>query len=305
MPDEGPNLSYLTDLTSISWPHHNRPNLTRRSVGRGFELMLSEGQYNSLERLLQVFEGVMISLKLQNQWFLGSGTLVGSLRHHEIVPWDDDIDVYVNLSHRDLVRSALWKLPSEYRMYTMPSRDKLFFRPIDENEKVNSSTIGSFNYSHVPWAWPFIDIFYYKRRTSYWTVAIIFESKVFAFDQIFPVMYRPFGQHWYPAPCNPISVLSKYYSSSKHLCASNLWSHADEKGISSSSVPCNSLFNLHAFVQRCPVPRTEGWWKSLQFCDEHLVDSSGRSIHKIRTLLSPAEIESPFFAAKHTSFSCP
>ncbi|KAH9282689.1 hypothetical protein ECG_04473 [Echinococcus granulosus] len=302
MPDEGPNLSFLPNLASISWPHHSRPNFTRRSVGTGFELTLSEGQHNSLERLLREFERVMISLKLQDQWFLAAGTLVGSLRHHEIIPWDDDVDVCVDLRHRKSIQSALQNLPPEFRTYAQSGRDKLFFRPIIENETVNSSTIGSFNYSHVPWAWPFVDILYFRRTGNDTAVEVMWESKEYDLKQVFPVMYRPFGQHWYPAPRNPVSLLSTYYSSSKHLCMSTAYSHAAERSIPSSSVPCSSLFNQHAFVQRCPVAGYKRTWERLQFCAEHLVDGSGRSIHKIRTLLDPVEIESSFFAAKHTSF---
>ncbi|KAL5968896.1 Lipopolysaccharide cholinephosphotransferase LicD [Taenia solium] len=305
MPDEGPDLKSLPNLTSIAWPLHNRPNFTRRSVGRGFKLKLSEGQYNSLERLLRVFEGVMISLKLHDQWFLGGGTLIGSLRHHDIVPWDDDIDVRADLSHRKVIQSALRNLPSEFRTYVRWNHDKLYFRPMGGKENVNSSTIGSFKYAHVPWAWPFIDIFYFKKTTNGTAVKIVLERQEFPFEEVFPVIYRPFGQHWYPAPHNPISVLSTYYSWSKHLCVSSYYSHASEKSTSSSSVPCSSLTHLHAFVQRCPVRGTGSRWRSPQFCDEHLIDGSGRSIHKIRTLLDRDEIRSPYFAARHPSFSCP
>ncbi|KAL5961280.1 Lipopolysaccharide cholinephosphotransferase LicD [Taenia solium] len=305
IPDEGPDLISLPNLTSISWPHHKRPKFTRRSVGSGFELKLSEGQYKSLERLLRVFEGVMISLKLHDQWFLAAGTLIGSIRHHDIIPWDDDVDVCVDLRHRKTVQSALRNLPSEFRTYAQSGRDKLYFTPMNDDENVNSSTIGSFNYSHVPWAWPFIDILYFRRVGPDTAVEVMWESKQYDLKQIFPVIYRPFGQHWYPAPHNPVSMLSTYYFPSKRLCVSSPYSHAAEMSVSSSSLPCSSLFHLHAFVQRCPVPRTGRMWRGLHFCDEHLVDGRGQSIHKIRTLLYPDDTESSYFAAHHASFSCP
>ncbi|KAL5110629.1 hypothetical protein TcWFU_007231 [Taenia crassiceps] len=305
IPDEGPNLLRLPNLTSISWPQHKRPNFTRRSVGMGFELKLSEGQYKSLERLLRVFESVMISLQLQDQWFLAAGTLIGSLRHHEIIPWDDDVDVCVDIRHRKTIQSALQHLPSEFRTYAQSGRDKLYFTPLGENDAVNSTTVGSFNYTHVPWAWPFIDILYFRKVGPNTAVEVMWESKTYHLKQIFPVIYRPFGQHWYPAPRNPISVLSAYYFPSERLCVSSPYSHAAEMSVSSSSVPCSSLFHLHAFVQRCPIPRTGSGWQDLQFCDEYLVDGGGHRIHKIRTLLCSNEIDSSLFAANHASFSCP
>ncbi|KAL5962791.1 hypothetical protein TSMEX_009476 [Taenia solium] len=115
------------------------------------------------------------------------------------------MDVCVDLRHRKTVQSALRNLPSEFRTYAQSGRNKLHFSSMDDDENVNSGTIGSFNYSHVPWAWPFIDILYFRRVGPDTAVEVMWELKKYDLKQIFPVIFRPFGQHWYPAPRNPLT----------------------------------------------------------------------------------------------------
>ena len=56
-----------------------------------------EELYNLLTLLLDVIE------KLKIDYFIFGGTLIGSYRHHDVIPWDDDIDIMVNLTDRDAV----------------------------------------------------------------------------------------------------------------------------------------------------------------------------------------------------------
>ncbi|KAM3187431.1 hypothetical protein ACTXT7_002347 [Hymenolepis weldensis] len=279
LPSNGPDVDVLPEVSSISWPYPNRPNFTRTTTGENFDLKLSEGQYTSSTRLLREFQRVMISINLQNHWFICAGSLLGSWRHHNMIPWDDDIDVCVDAQYREILNSALRKLPSEYSTVSQTDRDKFFFKPLGENATVNSRTIGSFR-TRYRWSCPFLDIFYYQRNDSI-SEFILFSRKHDITD-IFPLTYRPFGYHWYPAPRSPVLVLQKHYDDS--VCFSSGYLHSLEHSTRSETVKCESLLNRHPFVRRCPSSSNSRRNDGLQLCDEHLVDGNGKSIHKIQTL---------------------
>ena len=268
-------------------------------------MKMSPGQYATMVQLISQFEQIMISLKLQDQWFLGAGTLLGSLQHHDLIPWDEDADLGVHVRYRPLIQDALSKLPPEYGTYSHYNRDKLFFKPFNEKSKVNADTIGSHSFSHKPWAWPFIDIFYYREFDA--NMGEEFSSIIHRFNlsDIFPLTYRPFGKHWFPAPRRPVSYLRSYYSTKEQYCSSHSYSHALEKITIPTYMECRKLMERYAFVHRCPVPKAERAGGSSFFSDEYLVDGNGRSIHKIRTVLDPDEVDLPLYTVRHESFKCP
>ena len=68
----------------------------------GFRSLLTDDQRNQLLEMLRVFSHEMKSNNVT--YFLYSGSLLGSWRHHGFIPWDDDLDVIVDGSQKPKVK---------------------------------------------------------------------------------------------------------------------------------------------------------------------------------------------------------
>ncbi|KAL5963137.1 hypothetical protein TSMEX_009132 [Taenia solium] len=152
-PEEGVISNELLGLDPSPWPNDKRPNISSNLMAprlASFNMKMSPSQCTTLEKLIDKFERVMISLKLQDQWFLGAGSLVGSLQHHDLTPWDDIADVVVHLRHRPRIQEALNNPQPEFGTYAQDCRDRFFLKPLATNAKSDLNTIGSHSFSHLP-----------------------------------------------------------------------------------------------------------------------------------------------------------
>jgi len=70
----------------------------------------------TLLQIARAFDDVMSAHRLNLTYFLYGGSLLGSYRHHDIIPWDDDIDVMANVSDRDVIFAELIKLSPKYEV---------------------------------------------------------------------------------------------------------------------------------------------------------------------------------------------
>lgn len=305
-PDEGANSSDLVDMTTILFPVGDRPIITTRQQMEKlapFDIKMSHGQYATIEKLICQFEKVMISLRLQDQWFLGKNALLGSLQHHDMIPWDDGVDICVQINHRQRVQFALRQLAPEFEMKTHNNEDLLYFKPLSDGTQLSENTLGSFPFSKTPW--PFISIFYFEEVGRNLAKEFGNDLRRFNLSDVFPLTYRPFGKHWFPTPRKPIRFLKNYFPGENFTCSSQSYSRGLSKKLEQTFMDCRKLMERYSFVQRCPISVEGRRTNSSYFCDEYLVDSHGRTLHKIRTVLEPDEILSPLYAVKHESFNCP
>jgi hypothetical protein len=187
--------------------------------------------------LLKVFDREMANQRIA--WFLYSGTLLGSWRHHGIIPWDDDVDVFVDQSQKKNLTMTLKKLAPEFITVEYGSRVKFF----------SKLSVKTNTYS---WKWPFLDIqFYTGDSTHIWDTDYSFSHLKYKKSDIFPFHKRPFEGHWFPAPRNSLAMFKINYRAQLNSCFTSwMYNHKTEHFQKPVRVKCRTMKDRVPFVHR-------------------------------------------------------
>ena len=114
---------------------------------------------------------------------------------------------------------------------------KLFFK--------NSPYAGDYS-----WRYPFIDLIFFKKTSE-----VLWQENRPEFmcdlGNFFPLVMRPFGEWWLPAPLNPHAFFETLtYGNIEENCIQSSWNHKDESGQKENRISCNLLKNDYNFVIR-------------------------------------------------------
>ena len=144
-----------------------------------------------LYQLMKDVHEVLISKNIQ-YWVMG-GTLLGAVRHHGIIPWDDDLDICVDKKQET---------------------DFISLKPIFKqlNYNVTSCAFG-YKISQQDGYFPFIDVFLYEQNENDITYRWKFKNPrndknvaIYA-NELFPIKDYKFGNLLVKGPNDPFQYL--------------------------------------------------------------------------------------------------
>ena len=96
------------------------------------KLMSEEEQRSALLEVFRQFD--KICRKNNIKYSLAGGSLIGAIRHNGIIPWDDDIDIFMTTSEYEKILPILLKQKGRYRIYgDIESNKFCFLKFIDTN----------------------------------------------------------------------------------------------------------------------------------------------------------------------------
>ena len=201
-----------------------------------FSLSMSISEMNVLLTLLEVFIHTMDKYNLT--YVMDGGSLLGTYRHHGLIPWDDDLDVMAEISQKVKIKNALESLSPHYVMIEYDNRLKLFSRD-DSTQK----------FKYKSWRWPFLDIFWFNDTGTH--IHVLFDGYMIKREDFYPLKKRPFGYLSVYAPCN-VSAVLKGGKIDWNMCVTKAYNHKKEMWAAGGqiSIPCKKLQQYYPFVRR-------------------------------------------------------
>lgn len=246
-----------------------------------FKVKLSEEQHSKMFEIFFLFEKFMEDLKLKEYWFLGPHSLIGSLQHHDLMPWDEGADILIHIQNRTFIHNQVAKIPPELALSKRDSKDRLFFR--------ESPT-------------PFLEIVYYNTSSEDQDKGFINTNRIFKMKDVFPLSSRPLGPYWFPTPKRSTQFLKDLLGYIDPACVYEPFWPENAPSLQGN---CDDLTKAYPFVQRCPAFKGEAGKDQDGNCDEYLLKGDGSIIHKIRTTLEWEDMTSPLFQRVNQNFQCP
>jgi len=171
---------------------HNVKDIS--TIEKFFKQGLSNQTSAFMFDLLDKFRGIAMEANIT--WFLAWGSLLGSYQCHDILPWDDDLDVMMPRASRARLSEAISR--SLGPLYV--------FEPSNAARYWKFYSMNGLN-TRQKWKFPFIDVFtYHEDEEKIWGKNFI-HSKVY----IFPLAKRPFHRRKLPCPRDPRLFLQNSY----------------------------------------------------------------------------------------------
>ena len=219
----------------------------------------------------------MIFIIVFYRYVLFGGTLLGSYKYHDVIPWDDDFDLIVDYRDypklkRTFQNKIFW---SKYNIHGFRDRTNEYefhllnqtFPDVYYVEGSKNKTVKRERMHEVkifkkdqksagnnPWKFPFIDIFFFKQNlTHIWMNTRGTQKKKWLtpISEFYPFHLRPCVGMWLPAPKRPAILLKNKYHVFR--CQSHRWNHEKEAYVKAEDrepIICENLQSIYVSIKR-------------------------------------------------------
>jgi len=176
----------------------------------------SEKDKESIRNLLSTLCTILNELEID--YFISEGTLLGHIRHGQIMAWDDDLDIsiaqadmdklvkYLDNSRRLKITKCFW------------GRNKIAYYKIWH---FNTANIAGYSYG-----FPFIDVWNYEKTDD--NIVYNFGSK-YPIQYVFPTVNARFEGSMVSVPKDPLKYLDLKYKDWREKIVVYRWNHQLEK----------------------------------------------------------------------------
>lgn len=202
--------------------------------------LMDRNEKITLLHTLDVLAEVMVLAGLD--FFLVDGTLLGVVRHHGIIPWDDDIDLAVNGSQWREVKAALCCVEG-FELIPKNFMHWKFF-----------SLQGSIIRNWPMYRFPFVDLFFFTEDAEYlWALTPYnLQNLVVKKSDVFPLSRATLDGQLYPVPWSA-NQLMRYQFGDLDRCVSPSHMHKFDHSIHGDgiqAVSCSKLQHLYPMFQQ-------------------------------------------------------